>query len=218
VVVADWRAQAADETVRQIVDEGHRAIASKTDVSNSEDIDAMIGLGVESFGHLDILVNNAATFTPKLMTDMTEAEWDNEIAINLKSVFLASRRAIPHMQRVGKGKIVNIASIAGIVAFPTFPAYCASKGGVISLTRSMALDFAPEIRVNAISPHAVLTPMLTGFLEQNPGAEQVMLADIPSGSFGKPEDVADAVTYLASDAADQITGQNIVLDGGYTIR
>lgn len=223
--------------VRRFVDEGARVIAAdvsgaqeetaagagpdcvpcQADVSSSADVQRMIGLAVERFGRLDILCNNAGIQGPLALTaDYDEDEWDRVIAVNLKGVFLGMKYAIPRMlETVGKGSIVNTSSMASIVAFPTLPAYSASKGGVSILTRLTAAEYAAQgIRVNAIAPGAIDTGMTRGMPQEY---LQAAVNGTLMGRIGTPEEIANLALFLASDEASFITGTETPVDGGYTL-
>ncbi|MDX1424279.1 MAG: SDR family NAD(P)-dependent oxidoreductase [Kiloniellales bacterium] len=173
------------------------------------------------FGRLDLLVNSAGVFYPALAEDTTDAEWDQTIAVNLSAVFKLSRAALPLLRASGGGAILNIASDWGLIGGRLGAAYCASKGGVVLMTKAMALDHAKEnIRVNAICPTSFLTPMIEGEFRRRgvdfaAGVAEEAAA-IPLGRLGHPEEVAKLVAYLASDAAALITGAAIPIDGGTT--
>ncbi|RMF90641.1 MAG: SDR family oxidoreductase [Nitrospinota bacterium] len=177
---------------------------------------------VEAFGRLDILFNNAGVIDRTNLTDTTIADWDRVIETNLKGTFLVSRFAIPQMIKAGGGSIINNSSISGFVAAPNNASYHASKGAIITLTKSMALDYAPYgIRVNCVCPGLVETPMPLSRLKPGERWEDKVpewVKDYPLGRLGKPEDIAKAVLFLASDDASWITGISLVVDGGYTIR
>ncbi len=175
----------------------------------------------ERFGRLDVLVNSAGVFYPALAEDTTEEAWDETIAVNLTAVFKLSRAALPLLRESGGGVILNIASDWGLIGGRLGAAYCASKGGVVMMTKAMALDHAKEnIRVNAICPTSFLTPMIEGEFRRR-GVDLAAglaeeAADIPLGRLGHPEELAKLVAYLASDAAALMTGAAIPLDGGTT--
>ena len=175
----------------------------------------------ERFGRLDLLVNSAGVFYPALAEDTTEREWDETIAVNLTAVFMLSRAALPLLRESGGGAIVNIASDWGLIGGRLGAAYCASKGGVVLMTKAMALDHAKEnIRVNAVCPTSFVTPMIEGeFRRRGVDLETGLkeeAAGIPLGRLGRPEELAKLVAYLASDDAALMTGAAIPLDGGTT--
>ncbi|MDP3052426.1 MAG: SDR family NAD(P)-dependent oxidoreductase, partial [bacterium] len=173
----------------------------------------LIKKAVEKFGKLDILVNNAGIFPFTPFLKMTEADWDKVLNVNLKSVFMCSQAAAEIMK--DGGKIISISSIAAFVGFEGLTHYCASKGGVSAFTRALALELASKkINVNAIAPGAIDTPGAAS----NDEAKKQTIVVIPWQRMGLPEDIANAVVFLASDRADYITGQTIVVDGGYTLR
>jgi len=183
------------------------------DVSNAEQANNLIRQTKEKFGGLDILVNNAGIYPFKPFLEMSEAEWDKVLNINLKSVFLCSQAAAKIMP--AGGKIINISSIAAFVGFEGLVHYCASKGGINAMIRTMALELAPKkININAVAPGAIDTP---GAATDEKTKRQTIAA-IPWGRMGLPQDIASAVVFLASDQADYITGQTIIVDGGYTLR
>lgn len=218
IVVADYKPEGGEEIVKIIIDAGGQAVFSQTDVSKADQVQAMVKLATEKFGGVDILVNNAGVYLPHDALGMSEEEWQKTLDIDLKGVWLGAKFAIPEMLKKGKGKIINTASIAGFVGFQASAAYCAAKGGVINLTREMALDYAAKkINVNAIAPGVIKTAMTTDILKDEKMAKG-MLAQTPIGRFGEPEDIAWAAVYLASDESDFMTGQIIVVDGGWTIK
>ena len=216
VVIADRDTAGGQETVAQIRDTGGQAEFIETDVAVADDADAMVTKAVTCFGKLDILFNNAGIAIRKPVADLSEDEWDRCIDTNLKGVFLGSKSAIPEMIRVGGGSIINTASIYGVVGGRTRAAYSASKGGIVNLTRSMALDYASQnIRVNCICPGFVETPLLKKIL----GTEEEFQALVdmhPMGRLGRPIETAYAAIYLASDEAAFTTGIALPVDGGYT--
>jgi len=218
VVVANRRVDKGEATVLEIKNLGGEAIFVQTDVSKWEDVDRMVSKAVATYGKVDILVNNAGIvrFGPLHQTD--EVIWNEIININLKGVFYCMKRVITEMLKIGKGKIVNIASIAGLVGFDQIGPYCASKGGIIALTREAALEYAKnKINVNVIAPGVIKTEMTEGMLadeEVKKGFE----SQTPYPRLGEPEDIAYAALYLASDEADFVTGEVLVVDGGWTVK
>lgn len=218
VVAAGRRLEALQSTVVEIEKSGGEAFAVITDVSSFSSVQNLIQKALEKFGRIDILVNNAGIYLPGDAVSTTEEDWDRVLAIDAKGAFLCSKAAIPSMIERGKGKIVNIASIAGLFGFEGSLAYCAAKGAVVNLTKEMALDLGPKnINVNAIAPGIIETDMTQGFL-QDENAKKGFLDKIPMGRIGKPLDIAYAALYLASDEADFITGEILVVDGGWTAR
>ena len=218
VIVADYVADGGNGTVKMIVDTGGQAEFSQTDVSKADQIQVMIELAVEKFGGLDILVNNAGVALMADMASTTEEIWQKTIDIDLKGVFLGIKAAVPEMEKRNKGKIINTASIAGLVGFKGIAAYCAAKGGVVNMTRELALELASKkINVNAIAPGVIKTNMTTDILKDEKTA-QGMLAQTPIGRLGEPEDIANLAVYLASDESDFMTGQTIAIDGGWTVQ
>jgi NAD(P)-dependent dehydrogenase (short-subunit alcohol dehydrogenase family) len=190
----------------------------EADVSRATDCQRVVDETLRLFGRLDVLVNNAGTIRRATIVDTTEEEWDRIVAVNLKSVYLLSRLAVPIMARAGSGVIINIASGWGLVGGPRAAAYCASKGGVVQLTRAMAIDHGPSgIRVACICPGDTDTPMLRDEARQlgTPPADFLRAAsDRPLRRIARPADIAEAACYLASDAASFVTGTTLVVDGG----
>jgi gluconate 5-dehydrogenase len=208
------------ETVQGVADAiasaGGRSLAVPADVSQAADVDRLIDTAVERFGRLDILVNNAG-ISPyfKPAETMTGAEWDEVMAVNLKSVFLCCQAAGRVMIPQKSGRIINISSIAGQIALPRLLAYCAAKGAVNQLTRVLAVEWAPyHILVNAISPGWVDTDLIKG-LRDNTKRREALISQIPLGRLGRPEEITGAAVYLASDAASYVTGQLLEVDGGW---
>ncbi|TAL47941.1 SDR family oxidoreductase [archaeon] len=211
VVVADVN-EKGREVVQQIVSNGGEAIFVKTDVSRGHDVKRMIDKTVEAFGKIDILFNNAGIFEGGSVDQTTEENWDMIISINLKSVYICSKFAMPHLLK-SNGAIVNTASVYGLEGGPGAAAYCASKSGVVGLTRAMAVDCAPKVRVNCICPGPIDTPMLRTL-----SAEDIksMESQIPLKRIGKPEEVANVALFLASDEASYVTGAAYTVDAGDT--
>ncbi len=215
VVVSDINLDDCNKVVEEIKAIGKKGLAVKADVSNPEDLSQMINLTTEKFGKVDILVNNAGIYMQKSLTDLTEQDFDRVLDINLKGVFLCSKAAVPEMIKQGKGKIINITSIAGQVGFANSSAYCASKGAIINMTRELALELAQyKINVNAIGPGVIETDMTKELLKDK-ATRETLLANIPLSRIGKPEDIANAALFLASDNSDYITGITLFVDGGW---
>jgi len=213
VVVSDINLDDCNKVVEEIKAINGNALAVKADVSNPEDVSKMINLTTEKFGKVDILINNAGIYMQKSLKEITEKDFDRILDINLKGVFLCSKAAVPEMIKQGKGKIINIASIAGQVGFANSSAYCASKGGIINMTRELALELGQyKINVNAIGPGVIETLMTKDLLEDK-ATKEALLANIPLNRIGKPEDIANAALFLASDNSDYITGITLFVDG-----
>ena len=217
IVVTDITDRIYD-AVQEITNLGVQALAMKTDVSSAEQTGEMVKITVEKFGRIDILVNNAGIFPFKPLVEMTESDWDKVLNVNLKGVYNCTRAVAPHMINQKSGKIINIASIAGVVVgFAALTHYSASKGGIVGFTKSVALELAPfGINVNTIAPGSIETPGAR--MDMNDESVKQFLQAIPLKRIGQPEDVANAVLFLASDESSYITGQCLVVDGGYTIQ
>jgi meso-butanediol dehydrogenase/(S,S)-butanediol dehydrogenase/diacetyl reductase len=191
-----------------------RAAFLRADVGDEADVDALVAHGVERFGGLDVLVNNAAKAAVSLIPDHSTEDWRRSTAVNLDSVFFASRAAIPHMRQRGGGSIVNVASISGLAGDGAYPSYCAQKGAVINLTRAMAVYHAREnIRINALCPGFIETPATDAF-KAIPGLLDSWFQSIPAQRPGRPEEMAGVVAFLCSDDAAYMHGSIIVADGG----
>lgn len=219
IVVNDVHLDTAEETANEIKALGGKALPVKADVSLREEVNDMVKNALMTFGKIDILVNNAGVITRKPAEEFLEAEWDKIINVNLKGVFLCSQIVARHMiERGGGGKIINIASIMGGVALPPRSAYCASKGGVIALTRDLAAEWAKyNINVNAISPGWMAGTEITKLYFSQEDVRRFLLERIPLNRFGTAEDIANLVVFLSSEYSNYITGQNIYVDGGWTI-
>jgi NAD(P)-dependent dehydrogenase (short-subunit alcohol dehydrogenase family) len=219
VVVADIESSLGRETVEEISKNGGTAVQVVADVSNAEEVRAMIKTCIISFGKLDVLFNNAGIEGPRgSFWKMKEDDWSHVIDVNLKGVFLGCKYAIPHLMKT-KGSIINTASELGLVGSTSRPAYSASKGGIIALTRSLALQCAPYgIRVNCICPGATETPLLVRFIGEKHKKRGLMelAREIPLRRLGKPMDIAYAALYLASEESSFVTGSILVVDGGST--
>ncbi|HIC16491.1 TPA: glucose 1-dehydrogenase [Candidatus Poribacteria bacterium] len=216
VVVADQNEASGDETVDLIRTDGGQAIFTRVNVTSATDIQGMVKTTIDTYGKLNILVNNAGIAIRLPVVDLPEEDWDRSIDVNLKGIYLGSKYAIPEMIKNDGGAIVNIASIYGLVGGRTRAAYAASKGGVVNLTRSIALDYALyKIRVNCICPGFVNTPLLKNILKTQ--EEYQALADLhPIGRLGEMLEIAHGVLYLASDESSFVTGIALPIDGGYT--
>lgn len=216
VVVADRDEVGGHGTVDLIADLGGLAHFCAVDVTEPGDITAMVDTAVTTYGRLDAAVNNAGmtgTYAP--LGDQTLDDWNRTLAVNLTSVFLSMQAEIPAMLEAGGGAIVNTSSGAGLMGFANLPAYVASKHGVVGLTKSVALEFARKgIRVNAVCPGSVRTPMLEGFTGGDEGALQGMGTMQPIGRLGTPDEIGEAIAWLCSDAASFVTGVALPVDGG----
>ena len=216
VIVADQNEVGGNETVDMIRSDGGQAIFERVNVTSATDMQDMVETTINTYGKLNILVNNAGIAIRLPVVDLPEEDWDHNIDVNLKSIYLSSKYAIPRMIENEGGSIVNIASIYGIVGGRIRAAYTASKGGVVNLTRSMALDYAlHKIRVNCVCPGFVNTPLLKNILKTP--EEYQALADLhPMGRLGDMLEIAQGILYLASDASSFVTGIALPIDGGYT--
>lgn len=220
VVVADIVEEGARKTAGEIEQAGGKAVAVRVDVSQAEQVEGMVRAAAETFGRLDVLFNNAGTDgDPAPLADSSIDNWNRVIAINLTGVYLGMKYGIAAMLKTGGGSVINTASVAGIVGFQAMAAYCASKGGVIQLTKSGALDYAQMgVRVNAICPGVVATPMVEHVMKVAPAMADVLKAQTPVGRFGTPEEIAKLALYLASDDSSFCTGSAFVIDGGWVAR
>jgi 3-oxoacyl-[acyl-carrier protein] reductase len=215
VVVGDINQDDSQKVVEEIQTLGVKGLAVKCDVTKKEEIDNLVASAVKEFGALDILVNNAGVYPFVPFKDMSEADWDKVLDINLKSVFLVSQAAAKVMPQ--GGRIVSISSVASIIGFAGLAHYCASKGGINGFTRAIALELAErQITVNAVAPGSIETPGASAGV--NDDLKKQTIAMIPLARMGKPEDIANAVVFLASPNSSYITGQVLVVDGGWTLR
>ena len=220
VVIADIHVEGGNKTVDMIKENKGDAIFFKTDVSKEADVSALITTIVKKYSQLDCAYNNAGIEGAIAPTaEYTEKNWDHVIATNLKGVWLCMKYEVKEMLKRGRGSIVNTASVTGLVGSPGMPAYASSKGGILQLTRTAALEYAKTgIRINAVCPGAISTPMLERILTCTPGAKAQIPTVFPIGRAGTPEEVAEAVVWLCSDAASFITGHAMTIDGGMTIQ
>ena len=217
VLVADWMEDKTDNTVELIKKAGGSAIYIKADVSTSADVRTAVEMAVSTFGRLDYAFNNAGIEGVGGKTqECTEENWDKTISINLKGVWLCMKYELMQMQKQAKGAIVNNASVAGLVGFPGLPAYVASKHGIIGLTKTAALENAKlGIRVNAVCPGVIHTAMIDRITGKDKLVEKQYESMEPIGRMGRPDEVAEAVVWLCSDAASFITGESLAVDGGW---
>jgi NAD(P)-dependent dehydrogenase (short-subunit alcohol dehydrogenase family) len=218
VVLADCRDASAQAA--ELATTGVQARFVQTDVSNASQVENLIQQTLSAFGRLDVLVNNAGIELPKKLIDTSEAEWDRLMEVNLKGVFLCSRACIPAMSRQGGGVIVNVASELGLVGGSEIAAYCATKGGVVQLTRAMAVDHAADgIRVNCVCPGPVETPLLEASIQSSSDPEQErrhIVGKTLVKRVGRPEEIANVILFLASGESSYMTGSVVVVDGGVT--
>jgi len=217
VMVADINADAAATFAADI---GDAATAQTVDVSSGDSVKRMADAALAAFGKVDILVNNAGvTHLPAALEEVSEADFDRVLAVNVKSVYLTARHLVPAMKARGSGCILNVASTAGVSPRPRLNWYNASKGWMITATKTMAVELAPDgIRVNAINPVAGETPLLKTFMgEDTPEIRAKFLSTIPIGRFSTPEDMGNAACYLCSDEASMVTGVAMEVDGGRCI-
>lgn len=214
VVNALSRAAEAEEVVAQIRAEGGQGLVALADVSVAEEVARLVQTALDNYGRVDILVNNAGIVRDQLLLRMSEEDWDRVLDVNLKGVFLCTKAVLRHMLRQRWGRIINISSISGVVGNPGQANYASAKAGLIALTKVAAKEVATRgITVNAIAPGYIDTDMTRGLAES---LKQEILSRIPAGHFGSPEDVAQAVAYLASEEAGYVTGQVLGVDGGMT--
>lgn len=214
VVIADYVEDS--ETLDLITKHSGEAIFVKCDVSNAKDVQNMVEKTIATFGRLDYAFNNAGIEGAQGMTaDCTPENWDRTIGVNLTGIWLCMKYELPHLLKNG-GAIVNCASIAGLVGFPGLPAYVASKHGVVGLTKTTALEYAKQgVRVNAVCPGVIKTPMIDRFTGKDKVAEKAFADQEPVGRMGQPEEVAEAVIWLCSEASSFVTGHAMAVDGGW---
>jgi len=218
VVVSDVSLEECQKVVDEIKKDGGEALSVECDVTKKEEVDDMVKAAIDKWGKVDILVNNAGICQFKPFLELTEEEWDRTLNINLKGYFLCAQAAAKEMVKQKSGVIINIASVAmgqvG-VGFPTLAHYCASKGGIVGMTETLALELAPyNIRVNAVAPGAIDTPMIAS-AKQDPKTMEATLSRIPLRRVGKPEEVSNLVLFLASEQSSYMTGSTVVIDGGW---
>jgi NAD(P)-dependent dehydrogenase (short-subunit alcohol dehydrogenase family) len=221
VVVAEFSEPAGNETVRLVTQAGGVASFVQADVSREPSAKAMVEHAMDTYGRLDVLYNNAGVMpeADHSVIDTDADTWDLVMAVNVRGVFLACKHAIPRMVEGGSGSIINIASFVALLGCSVpQDAYTASKGAILSLTRSLAVQFAPKgVRSNAICPGPVETPLLMDWLVKDEEAKRIRLARNPTGRFGKPEEIVHLAVYLASDESRWTNGASLVVDGGITV-
>ncbi len=221
VVVVDFDEAAGRETASSVTESGGEASFARADVSDEADARAMVDHAVERYGRVDVLYNNAGVMPEQdhSVIDTDVPTWDRVMAINVRGVFLACKYAIPRMVEQGSGSVINISSFVALLGCSVpQDAYTASKGAVLSLTRSLAVQFAPQgVRSNAICPGPIETPMLMEWLLKDEEARKVRLARNPTGRFGKPEEIVNVAIYLASDESRWTNGASLVVDGGISV-
>lgn len=205
------------ETLNLLKQAGGESIFIRCDVSKEQEVKAMVEKTVATYGRLDYAYNNAGIEgTTAMLQDISEADWNHTLDINLKGVFYCMKYEIPQMLKQGKGAIVNCSSVAGLVGFAGISPYVASKHAIAGLTKAVALENAKTgIRVNAVCPGVIHTDMIDRFVKTNPQAEQMLSAGEPVGRMGKPEEIAETVAWLCSDAASFVTGIAMPVDGGW---
>ncbi len=220
VAIGDVHVDAGQRVVAEIEAAGGKALFVVTDVSKSADIRRLVDETIARFGRLDHAFNNAGTEgDPGSTAECTPENWEHTLAVNLTGVWLCMREEIPRLLATGGGSIVNNSSVAGLVGFAGSPAYVASKHGVVGLTKTAALEYATAgVRVNAVCPGIVETDMITRFTHGDATAVAQLTESEPVGRLGTPEEIAEAVVWLCSDAASFVTGQALAVDGGYVAR
>jgi NAD(P)-dependent dehydrogenase (short-subunit alcohol dehydrogenase family) len=220
VVAADVLDEAGQCLVDELAKQGASVSYVHADVSRESDVAAMVHLALSRYGRLDVLFNNAGVEGEQAPTaDATIENWDRVIGINLKGVFLGLKYGIEAMLQHGGGSIINNASVAGLVGFPGIPAYCASKGGIVQLTRTAALEYATQnVRVNCLCPGVIDTPMIERFTHGQPELAAQLTATEPVGRVGRAGEVAELALFLASDRSSFVTGAIIPVDGGFVAR
>ncbi len=223
VLIADLDGERAERAAAELsADHPGRVLAAQCDVRDAAAVEATVGRAIAEMGRVDVLANNAGAITMNKIVDLTDADWDLNMDVNAKGVFLCTRAVLPHMLERGSGVIVNTSSEAGKDGMPLVAHYCAAKAAVIGFTRAAAREVAPHVRINAVCPGTVQTEMLdrlSDVEERLTGAtreqiNQALLSEIPMGRFQQPQDIADVVLFLCSDAASEMTGQALNVTGG----
>ena len=217
VVIADLRLDQADAVLAEIAATGQRGLALPLDVTSASSVQTVTDRVRTDFNRIDILVNSHGLTKRVPSVDFPEADWDRIMGVNLKGTFLCCQIVGRVMIQQGRGSIINLASIGGLVGLPTSVAYCASKGGVVQLTRTLGVEWAPlGVRVNAIAPSSFNTPMVRSVLDAEPAYRERVVSKIPIGRIAEPNEIVGSVIYLASAASSMVTGAILSVDGGYT--
>jgi dihydroanticapsin dehydrogenase len=219
VIIADVNEDDAQRTVANIEDEGGSARFVQADVSEAEDVQALMERAAEEMGGIDVIVNNAGAQRSGVVTEFEESEWDLLMRVNPRSCFLGAKYGVPRLRERGGGSIVNVSSLAGLKGGPGMTAYSASKGAIIAFTRALAEELAPDnIRANSVCPGWIDTPFNEPAIEFMGGRaqqEEMVQQTVPLKRQGTPEEIAPGILYLASDASSYVTGQELVIDGGF---
>jgi len=220
VVVADVDDEGGAATVTDCKAAGSEALYVRTDVTEDAQVAAAVAAAVDTWGRLDVAMNNAGINGPtKFIADYTPEEWNRVLAVNLNGIFHGIRHEVPQMIKQGGGAIVNTSSGAGLVGFPMLPAYVASKHAVLGLTKAAALAYVRDgVRINAVCPGSTRTPLLEGFMAQSPEIERAMEQSAPIGRLARPDEIAEAMVWLCSDAASFVVGHAFSVDGGAVIQ
>ena len=217
VLCLDINRDAVEETRSIIEQEGGDCRVRQCDVTCADQVQATVAQCLENYGRIDILHNNVGILELGGPVETSEESWDRVNSVNLKSMFLTCKYTLPHMEKQGAGAIVNLSSIGGLVGLATSVPYCASKGGVIQLTRALGVEWATEgVRVNALAPTAFDTPMLRDAMEADPRYRERVLERVPVGRIGELREIVGAALFLASDASTMVTGTVLPVDGGFT--
>jgi len=215
IVVTDIVKEDCEKVIKEIEDLGSQGLALKLDVTDEEEIKNVVKIAKERFGRIDILANNAGIYVQEELDKMKTSKIDKILDINLRGLILCTKYVLPEMKAKNYGKIINTASIAGFVGFDLSSVYCATKGAIIAITKELALEFGKnKINVNAVAPGIIATDMTKDMLADE-SIKSALLSKIPYERIGKPEDIASAVAFLASDESEYITGQTLAVDGGW---
>ncbi len=220
VALADVNEEAVRAAVQELVDAGHKAIGIRCDVADMGEVEAMVSRTVATFGRLDVAFNNAGVQSPVAETaDADPKDYDFVMGVNLRGVWNCMKFELQQMRKQGSGAIVNNSSLGGLVGIAERGIYHASKHGVVGLTKSAGLEYAARgIRINAVCPGIIETPMVSGMLESQPEAMAELMKEVPIGRLGRAEEIADAVLWLCSPASSFVIGHALPVDGGYTVR